>query len=284
MRRALEKAKLQDQNLTLTEKTQRQQASLNAHSRFSARAQEQRSTLSTELNEMSSALSTMESKCNSTQSELEIALLKSHKQQEHIAQLEEKNKTQYIAHTSEISKQSIEWEQERKLLLTKLSQQSYQLKKMSFLSSTLYKNAKATSSTTSLKPTIEKLRLELNQSQVILSHKHEELKTVNEKLESNQTTIMNFQREMKIKDKQLFHLRGQLEDMTKTGGPSSFLDLAAYSRVSGPGQSDVTQGSTSKEDALQEFIEILEEDMKSMKLSYETKVKMLKLEIEDRRR
>ena len=89
---------------------------------------------------------------------------------------------------------------------------------------------------------------------------------------------------MKIKDKQLFHVRGQLEDMTKTGGPSSFLDLAAYSRVSGPGQSDVTQGSTSKEDALQEFIEILEEDMKSMKLSYETKVKMLKLEIEDRRR
>ena len=117
-----------------------------------------------------------------------------------------------------------------------------------------------------------------------LLESNQEAQCLRDQLRSTNKMVENLMREIGIKDKQLEHLRSQLSDMTKTGGPS-FLSMAIEG--ASKSSSTVTETTprtpsttrTSKEEALEELIEILEEDMKQMRLGYEKKI----CELEERR-
>ena len=96
------------------------------------------------------------------------------------------------------------------------------------------------------------------------------------------TAVENLQREIGIKDKQLAHLRQQLQDATTNGGATSFLGMAAAAGAMRLGASGcVSNPTTSPND---ELMDILEEEKKEMQQAYEQKIEELTLELDQARR
>jgi hypothetical protein len=133
---------------------------------------------------------------------------------------------------------------------------------------------------------IEDLKNELREALNKEKHGQTDLSIARQHGKTFEDTIQNLNREIDIKDKQLKHLRGQLYDMSQTGSPS-FLSLAVMGGGGGGGgggghgeSKSSPTSRTSKEEAQLELIEILEDDMKNMKGTYEKRILEMEMEIE----
>ena len=133
---------------------------------------------------------------------------------------------------------------------------------------------------------IEDLKNELREALNKEKQGQTDLSIARQHSQTFEDTIQNLNREIDIKDKQLKHLRGQLYDMSQTGSPS-FLSLAVMGGGGGGGggggrgeSKSSPTSRTSKEEAQLELIEILEDDMKNMKGTYEKRILEMEMEIE----
>ena len=305
-RNDFEHAKLQDENIALAEKAHRQQATLSAHLRFSQRANDSHrngtSNVKSELELTQQELSDMESNYAQTQVELQKAHSKVRTLSEQLVKVEHINATAATTHTGELSEICLTWEQERKKLHSLLTKKSHQLveaecrvvemektldQKNQDLERSFHHQSKSTESPANAKEEKEKEKDAYALKETLLKS-NQEVQCLRDQLRSTNKMVENLTREIGIKDKQLDHLRGQLSDITKTGGPS-FLSMA----IEGASKSSSTVAETtpptssttrtSKEEAQEELIEILEEDMKEMRLGYEKRISELEVKLEERR-
>ena len=255
MRRNLEKAKLQDQNVALSEKANRQQASLDSYLRFNARAVSFREQLSNELKISQQELRQLKSTHEETLSELakKNSLLKETTVEN--IRLKEQIVANEKIHKIENSELRHQFNEQTKHL------EVAERKARNNIQSTRTQEHEIIQMTAAMNT----LQQQLND--VIGEQKETNKRNANlaNQLETTREIANNLNREIKIKDKQIEHLRSQLEDC-KTGS-ASFLSLA-------------TMGTSGDNAAQQELIEILEDDIKMMKTAYEKKVEDLEMEIE----
>jgi hypothetical protein len=231
----------------------------------------------------------MESKWRDSETKLQNSLSEISKFSEQLAKVERVNATAAAGHTGELTEMCLTWEQEKKDLLSLLSKKSKQLaeaecrvvemegtqekiERVADLSGN-HSHRSAMESPTSVDDA-RALRETLVESNLEMQRLADRLRLTNEMVE-------NLTREIIIKDKQLDHLRGQLSDMAKTGGPS-FLSMAVVaSNSSTMANATPSTSRTSKEEAREELIEILEEDMKQMRAGYEKKISALEVKLEE---
>ena len=280
MRRNLNQAKLQDQNISLQEAAHRQQATLNAHLRFSQRANNHRSNITNELQTTQNELTTLETNLTTVQSQLTQARLQNTQLAQEMAALQQLNSTASHRHLEELNNITATWEVERKQMLLHLEQETQRR----VAAEQLTQHALETNQIQHTQEnTYEQLQLRLQELQHRVQDSHaqdiqskEEMSKIAHQLHSTHETVANLEREIGIKDKQLVHLRGQHTHAT------SFLSLAAMGGGASTGTTatTATTARTSKEEAQQELIEILEDDMKNMKVTYEKKIDGMNMEIE----
>ena len=119
-------AQLQDKNVTLKETAHRQQATIDAHLRFSARASVARSTMSTDLQHTQEKLMNLD---RQTQSELSQNKIELQRMRNQIKELEDANRALSQSQTTEMSTIYMEWEKERSTFEKTLLEKTQQLDK-----------------------------------------------------------------------------------------------------------------------------------------------------------
>ena len=295
-RRQIEQAKLQDQNIKLEEQSCRQQATLNAHLRFIARADshqgKQHKSLQHELQSTQQDLQQVERQLQTTLATLEQCQHDNATYKQQIDAL--KATTDDLstdAHKEELLQISLIYDQEKLHLVAQLQQMKTELLEATKRNrqDATTEGQKATTEVTDLNKMqlyIEDLKNELREALNKEKQGQTDLSIARQHSQTFEDTIQNLNREIDIKDKQLKHLRGQLYDMSQTGSPS-FLSLAVMGGGGGGGgggghgeSKSSPTSRTSKEEAQLELIEILEDDMKNMKGTYEKRILEMEMEIE----
>ncbi len=269
--RDLEKAKLQDQNVTLSQQAHRLGSTLDAHLRFSQRA--------------NSARAQVTGRLASTEEELRAAVAErreAEQARDSAEQALESVRAQLAAaesvHGNEVARLSGKWDIERDRLIECIasSQAEAAAAKMSAAEATA---AAAEAEAAAVESSDHVLEVTRRTAQTFQEQAVKDQREARAEIDHLTATVGNLQREIAIKDKQLGHLRSQLRDATSHGGATSFLGMAVAAGTvrSRGGQRGGVNASTSAND---ELIEILEEEKREMREAFEQKIQDLKLELE----
>ena len=269
-RAGLAAAKLQDENVALAQQAQRLGSTLDAHLRFSARANMHQNTVQKRLAEQQQKSENLLKSLEEVREKLRVSLVEKR-------EMVERNE-------DDVARQRRAWEQERRLLVEQIEF----LASRKDMSDSSKPEKPVDDATSKQSPAASQISLEKSSREEELCHLKDELQKERDKLSTErhehhrqirsltselayfqsqstefQSLVKDQKRELALKDKQLLHLRQTVEGM----------------RAPFDGPRNAAQGNCAATEGDGDLFEIMKEEMETMRTGFQEKIATLEAEV-----